>query len=191
MAKPETGQSGKGASCAAAQPLRPYPLPQQRGHPQLVGLPVHRCAAAAVRAPSCGSQTPPHCQTRPSPMLADLEPLPPMSTTAVIRGGVLHSVRATIGDSQAALWRRDLPSVAHLCLGIATPNRKIAEYGKHLSHLETSSAWVGRLHAVQKPQPTVRFPSLRHSQGLNLSVRLFPCVLTLPAAPRASTIFGA
>ena len=41
------------------------------------------------------------------------------------------------------------------CLGIATPNRKIAKYGKSLSNLETSRPWVGRLHAVQKSPPSL------------------------------------
>ena len=44
-------------------------------------------------------------------------------------------------------------SLAHLCLGIATPDRNIAKYGTSLSHLEISGPWVGRLRAVQKPPP--------------------------------------
>ena len=56
-------------------------------------------------------------------------------------------MHAAIEDSHAALWQRDLPSLAHLCLGIATPKRKIAQYGNSLSHQEASSPWVGRLHA--------------------------------------------
>ena len=67
-------------------------------------------------------------------------------------GVVLHCVQMTIEDSHAAIWKRDLPSLVHLFLGTATPNRKIAKYGKSLSHLETCSPWMGRLHAVQKPE---------------------------------------
>ena len=40
-------------------------------------------------------------------------------------------------------------SLAHLCLGIATPTGKTFKYGKFLSHLPTSSPWAGRLHAVR------------------------------------------
>ena len=66
-------------------------------------------------------------------------------------GRLLHCVHATTEDPHAALWRRALSSLAHSCLGIATLNRKIAKYGKSLSHLETCSPGVGRMHAVQKP----------------------------------------
>ena len=58
-------------------------------------------------------------------------------------------MRATTEDPNAALWQRDLPSLARLCLGIATPNRKITKHGKSLSPLETSSPWVGCLRAVR------------------------------------------
>ena len=62
--------------------------------------------------------------------------------------GFPYCVRATIEDPHAALPRRDLPSLAHLFLGVATPTRKPATYGKSLSRPETSGLWEGRLHAA-------------------------------------------
>ena len=78
-----------------------------------------------------------------------------MPICAIMFGGrcskaeFLHCVPTTIADSHTGLRRRDLPSLARRRLGIVTPNEKIAKYGKYLSHLKTSSPWVGRLHALR------------------------------------------
>ena len=65
----------------------------------------------------------------------------------------LHRMHPTIEDSIAPSWGRDLPILAHSCLGIATPRTKNYKRGKSASPLETSRPWVGRMHVVQTPPP--------------------------------------
>ena len=70
-----------------------------------------------------------------------------------------HRVHATIENPHAVPGRRDLPRLAHLCLGIATPNRKKMPNmaSSYLTWRHLVPGWVAcpqcARNAVQKPPP--------------------------------------
>ena len=68
------------------------------------------------------------CMTRyRNAMYSRLSLCTPPCTLVFFPAPRAHYAHKTIADPRTALWRRDLPSLAHLCPGNVIPNRKIAK----------------------------------------------------------------